>query len=377
MVMDLLDCGHTVEVLSDAKDAKELRLSWESGVSKQMFAGINFLHEVESEDYHLARFDRIIVGGKLDLLYADVQETSVVTRLLDTLHQRRHKFRDRVTVFWDDVPFERCLIKPEAAELCPKVPDFVEMITQLGHRFDVLSLEDKARMVHHMNKNNISKGDVHIDIWPLSIARMQAAIPNVRFLGASADRHLVTMMGNQHPVNKRMVSMLFEEGAVARICQEITERGNNVKLLFLGGLADVAKEMKRHSKEDCECVQVRPGFISDETLEHEIFPKTRAVLNPFFEDVNSGISVKNFESIMSGVPFLTSEYGMHGLSDEITACGSFPMPNPPNNVSVFADFFIKHILSDRGYFRFAKDFAENAPKCIAGQQERYPTDNIC
>lgn len=328
----------------------------------------------------MSRFDRIIVGGKLDLLYADVQENSGVTKLLDKLHDRRETFRDKVTVFWDDVPFERCLIKPEAAELCPKVPSFVAKVAEVAHLFYVLSVDDKRRMIDHLRRNGIPRSNLRVEVWPLSIEKMQAAIPSVRFTGASSERHLVTMMGNQHPVNRKMVSLLFEDGSVARICNEIAARGSNVTLLFLGGLAEVAKELKenaKQAKQPCSCVQVRTGFISDETLEHEIFPQTRAVLNPFFEDVNSGISVKNFESIMSGVPFLTSEYGMHGLSDEIPECANFPMAGQPNNISVFADFFIERVLEDTSYLELAREFTKHAPKCISGQKKKYPSEKIC
>merc|ERR1719162_811007 len=167
-------------------------------------------------------------------------------------------------------------------------------------------------------------------------------------------------MGNLHAVNRFMVTKMFTSQAVKKICAEIKQRGSDIKIVFMGGLASVAQEQMDLHPQASGCLDVRTGYMGDTELEENIYPHTRAVLNPFFEDVNSGISVKNFESIMSGVPFLTSTFGMHGLSDEIQACASFPMPTHGDSAA-FAEFFIDKIVNDTGYLEFADAFATRAP----------------
>jgi len=377
MLMDLQTCGYSVEVLSDAKDYEDLKKGWNFDLAKEHFSHVHFWKASQRTKMNLTSFDRIIVGGKLDLLYDGPQAGNCVLPVLNELYEKRKEMRSKVVAFWDDVPFERCLIKPEAKEICPKVPQLVRQMAESSHKFFVLSVDDKNRMLDDMQKNGIPAENIEVRVWPMSIFQMHSAIPSLRFAGASSSRTMVTMMGNFHAVNKMMVSTLFESGAIGTICTAIAERSSLVRIVFMGGLSVFAEEARHAHPQNTSCVDIRSGFVSDQELERTVFPKTRAVLNPFFEDVNSGISVKNFESIMSGVPFITSKYGMHGLSDEVPACGNFPMPDAPGDRHAFANFFINNVVDGDGYAKFASAFAENSPKCMQGQRDAYPTSHLC
>lgn len=377
MLMDLQACGHHVEVLSDAADYDELKSSWPHTVTMDYFVQVHFWRAADTSlpTFELTSFDRFIVGAKLDLLYTDGHEGVAVPYILQRL--RTSGYREKVVAFWDDVPFERCYMRPEADEICPRVPSIVKQVAQVAHKFYVLSIDDKNRMTSDMQNNGIPMQNLEVAVWPMRIANMQKVVPYQQFTLNPVTRNLVVMMGNLHAVNTFMVTKLFESGAVMTICNEIAARNSDIKIFFMGGIAKVAREQRHKHPLTSSCTEVHMGFMSDSELEQNIHPHTRAVLNPFFQDVNSGISVKNFESIMSGVPFLTSEFGMHGLSDEIEACAGFPMPLRPRNATSFAQFFIKNVIDHDGYRQFASAFAVHAPSCIQGQLNRYPINTVC
>lgn len=378
MLMDLQACGHHVEVLSDAADYFALKKSWPHSVSMTYFSGVHFWEAAKTmpEQFKLSTFSRIIIGAKLDLLYTDGTQGLAVPFILSALkNETRH--RQKVVAFWDDVPFERCRLRPEADKICPRVPAVVKDIAQVAHKFYMLSADDKDRMTKDMVSHGIPMGNLNVSIWPMRIANMQKVLLHQPFKLNRRARNLVVMMGNLHAVNKFMVTMLFQSGVVSKICSEISRRSSNIRLVFMGGLADVAQEQKKSHSDGTWCADVRTGYTDDKTLKQTIYPHTRAILNPFFKDVNSGISVKNFESIMSGVPFLTSEFGMHGLSDEIHDCATFPMPAKPGDPADFSEFIIDNVVDDKGYSKFARRFAQQSSKCIAGQLRRYPIEAVC
>jgi len=379
MIMDLQRCGHYVAVYSDAENQTDLKNSWSPEVAEQYLANVTFLEwdgAVRPEVF-LHWFDRIIIGGKLNLLFdaGDGELGHAVPEVLDILHKNPID-RSKVEVFWDDVPFERCTIRPEADTICPRVPGVVRFLVQLASKFYVLTVDDKRRMMRDMRNHYIELGDLDVKIWPMRIANMQQALPEAQGTARSSQRDLVTMMGDDHAVNRLMVRGLFESGAMNTICKSIRSSGSPIIIRFMGHLSFTAQEMVEAHQRASTCVQFSDGFVSDEHLQRAVYPRTRAVLNPFFRDVNSGISVKNYESIMRGVPFVTSAFGMHGLSDEIKAC-SFPVPQNPKNYSEFADFFVSNIVNETNYQEFANLFARRSSRCIQRQMDQYPVEMNC
>jgi len=378
MLMDLQACGHNVDVLSDSRDYEELRASWPTETVARFFQGVRWwkAHANMTPSFQLSDFDQILIGAKLDLLYTDERRGHAVPHILAQLRNHTGN-RRKVMAFWDDVPFERCNMKPQAAEICPRVPDVVRDVAKIAHRFYVLSIDDRRRFIQAMIDHGIPVDNLEVRIWPMMISNMQKVLPYRPFRADPATQSEVVMMGNLHAVNRYMVTSIFKSGAMGKICKAIERRGSSIKIRFIGGVADVAQEQKALHANSSTCVVAHTGFMSDLQFEHEIYPRARAVLNPFFEDVNSGISVKNFESIMSGIPFLTSEYGMHGLSDEIRACASFPMAENPEDATSFAKFFISHVVDDTGYLAFSREFVKLSPNCIQGQLQQYPLDRRC
>jgi len=336
--------------------------------------------EFKEHKFNLGNFHRIVIGAKLELLYADKRSGVAVPAVIRDLEHRNDIPRKHVAVYWDDVPFDRCLIKDDASNLCPKVSSAVTRLAKLASTFYVLSEDDKERMMRHMKGRGIWREDLAILVWPMRIRNMWGLLPWERFTYTEYEKKdLVTMMGNHHAVNKQMVNHMFEHGIVGHICRQIKERKSNVKLFFMGGLASFAKAAASHQKgkTDMSCVVTKTGFVPDAVLRTKIIPRTRAVLNPFFFNVNSGISVKNFESVMMGVPFITHRWGMHGLSDEFGPCGWYPMPTEPHSAEGFQEFFVRNVISRTGYAKFAEKFRTISPKCAHAQTTKYPVQAQC
>jgi hypothetical protein len=292
----------------------------------------------------------------------------------------KDSLRERTDAFWDEVPFERCLVSPEADKLCPQVPAFLFKFAGMAHRFIMLSKEDSQRFSDYMVKEGISTDSLEQTIWPLSLSNMQEAIPEhgLASYGAEEQKSYVVMMGDMDVVNKDRVSALFEDlgdgsTIMSMICRAIkSSLSSTIQIMFMGGLAGLAEPLITDST-PCAIADKRP--ITDSELEHSIYPYTRAVLNPVFKDI-SGISVRNYESITSGVPFVTSSFGMRGLSDEIDACTFFPMPKDPSNKTEFAEFFISSIVYNDRYPHFATKIQRASQSCMGGQRSHHPTSDL-
>jgi len=381
MIQDLLNCGHHVSVFSDAENYTELKQTWSPEVAQEFLADVKFV-EGPADKLYLKWYDRIIIGGKLDLLYNRTDQGHAVPGVLDELeNQGVHRYK--ISVFWDDVPFERCTIRPEADQICPRVPEVVRRLVGLASTFFVLSQDDRSRMLQDMGDNNvhvfvegIELDPVPVFIWPMRIVNMKRALPETQGTVYAAQRDLVTMIGDSHAANRMMITKLFESGAVAKMCSAIADHGSPIKLKFMGALAEIAQEEMSANPETASCAEAVVGFVSDEELKTSVYPRTRAMLNPFFEDMHSGISVKNFEAIMRGVPFLTSVFGMHGLSDEISDC-EFPMAKTPAHASGLVELFVSNIVNETNYAHFVEDFKEQARLCVKGQMSRYPLQQRC
>jgi len=377
MLMDLLTCGHKIDVLSDCEDYPELKAAWDPSVAGRVFPKINFWQKkhLDSGVINPWNFKRVIVGAKL-YLFKKKADDKVVYKVLQRVFGEKEKWRAKLEVFWDDVPFERCHVLDDADKICPQIPELVHKLANSANTFYLLSAGDKNRMQSEMSAHGINTG-LAVRVWPMRLRNMQEALPAFRFNARAPAKKLVTMIGNPHAVNTMMVNALFDSGAIGAICSAIRANGSPVKILFLGGISDVAQAQKDAHAEQATCVNILHGYVNDRMLETKILPITRAVLNPFFEDVKSGISEKNFESVMSGVPFVTSSYGMHGLADEVQSCSGYPLPKLPNDPKYFAEFFIEHIVHESGYQQFASSFEKRSAECVRGQNDMYPVGRVC
>lgn len=387
MMLDLegKECGMEVDVLANTNDYESIRSGWSNSVQEAYLSSVHF---IKVSDYNkglvnLSSYDRIIIGGKADLMrpggagvvssvIADLVAMSGGDHLSTTL-------RSRTSAFWDDVPFERCVVDNSCATVAPTVAQLAGAVST----FYVLTAEDASRMSSHMRSHGIQP--LAMRVWPMRIANMAKVLPEERFMPDTgedvpvAKKRFALMMGNHHPVNTKNLEELFDSGALNDICNEIEKRESPVKLLLTGAMTAVANRLlQSHRQVNTKCVEIREGFVSNEELATTILPQTRAIMNPFFFDVKSGISVKSFEAIMEGFPLVTSYFGLHGLND-IPEC-IFPQPTDPMAASSFKDFLLTHIVDDDGplgYRNFSTYFSKASENCVRGQNIKYPVQQIC
>jgi len=385
MILDLsgADCGFEVDILSNTNNYTPLRDGWDEAVQQRYLANVHFISVATYNRglINLSSYDRIIIGGKADLMRpggAGVVSTVISDlALLSGGDRLPTSLRNRTSAFWDDVPFERCMVDNTCATVAPTVAQIAGVV----NTFYVLTAEDAARMSSHISLHGITP--LSVRVWPMRISNMAKILPEERFTPESGDQPIskkryALMMGNHHPVNTRNLEEMFGSGAVNSICNEIERRSSPVKLLLTGAMTGVAQRLMDKEKGNTNCVEIRDGFVSNEELAQEILPQTRAIMNPFFFDAKSGISVKSFEAIMEGFPLLTSFFGLHGLND-IPDC-IFPQPEQPSSAASFKDFVIKHVVIDdgpRGYRNFSQYFGKAAEMCIRGQDAKYPVEQTC
>lgn len=387
MLRDLQACDYKVEVLAEVKSYEDMRQSWPTRVQNNYLSNVRLWAQdaYTKENLRLESYDRIIIGGKLDLM-DPARPRGVVQDVLADIVSKKDQLRSKTAAFWDDVPFVRC----EYRGLCDHVAKMVSQFAEASRDFYVLTPEDSKLMKESIKGHGIR--NVNVPVWPMRIRGLSELLPSQGFDAQSVisdtmtqllltpghmniGRKYITMVANNHVVNRQNVGKLFKSGAVARICDAVRLKRSPVKLLFLGGIANEARTLVNATRGSTDCVEVVDKFVQEEDLRSSILPNTRAVLNPFFFDVRSGISVKTYEAIMGGYPFITSKFGLHGLLD-IQGC-SFQTPQDPENLDDFASFVVQNVVEDSGYRRFIRQFSAASKTCIQRQLEAYPLESIC
>lgn len=383
LLMDLIDnpCEYHVDVLVDQE--LDLVSSWGVDVVHTHLSNVSMLlpRDVASGMMHLHRYGRILFAAKLGVFSPD-RQAGVVGMVIDQLKlmQSQGKLtKAKVSVLFDDDPFLRCHYQPDADVVCGNVARTVRELAGLAHEFVVLTMSDRSNFRRQALRLGIT---VHIKVWPMQIRNMERLLPTERFPKLVQQeevdvREFVAMMGNHHVVNSKMISILFESGAVRDICAEIGRRWSKVRLLFIGGVADLVQQYVDAIPGSTQCVETHPGSITENSFEKDVQPRIRAMLNPFFEDVDSGISVKTFEAIMGRVPVITSIYGLRGLADEMEACSHFPIPRDPSDTQQFTAFIINNVVDTAGYLNFSRRFEKSCDGCVDAQRSRYPASDVC
>jgi len=185
----------------------------------------------------------------------------------------------------------------------------------------------------------------------------------------------LTMVANDHAENRKFVSELVTGGHLERICnftQEITGIGSQqMKIYFIGNIARFVKfnfpdQVSRLSSET-GCLRFKFD-ISMKQLEERILPNTAAILNPFLETINSGISVKTFEAVAMGIPIVTSIAGFRGLEKcgaRLNEAGLLAT----NSASGYVDLIRNKLVNPEVSFAFTQMQQSIMRTCVAEQKE--------
>jgi len=323
--MDLKDCGFGVDTLTE-KPADSL--DWRSGKAMGListstnfnigFGGKRSGMNASRVKRLMHRYEHIyLFGWAWEVEYANTLETALKALESDpSLHSR-------VTLVMDDNPYHRCYGLHELDFCRKRAPTLLRRWLNVSSRAMAISQSDADELNRLKAHDGLSGPD--FEAWPLRLEQVGNLFNRSQSRESESDDSsatYLTMVGNDHAENRRFVSELVTGGHLTDICNStgaILARGGKYKffqIYFVGTIArflqitfpDEVAQLKQ------SCLRLRYE-ISMEQFEERILPNTVAILNPFLETVQSGISVKTFEAVAMGLPIVTSVAGFRGLEE--------------------------------------------------------------
>jgi hypothetical protein len=376
--MDLKGCGLGVDTLTErAQDTADWSTAPAMGLissSTNFNVGVggkrSGMTAIRAKNL-MHRYDHIyLFGWAWETEYATTLETALEALELDP------NLRSRTTLVLDDNPFHRCYAE-HALDYCrERAPTMLRRWLNVSSRALSISASDALEL-------NRLKATLHIpgprfETWPMSLEQVdnlfnRSARSQTEWEEES--QTYLTMVANDHAENRKFVSELVTGGHLERICnvtQEITGIGSQqMKIYLIGNIARYVKftfpdQVSRLSSET-GCLRFKFD-ITMKQLEERILPNTAAILNPFLETINSGISVKTFEAVAMGIPIVSSIAGFRGLEK----CGARLNDAgllATNTASGYVDLIRNKLVNPEVSFAFTQMQQSIMRTCVAEQKE--------
>lgn len=137
--------------------------------------------------------------------------------------------------------------------------------------------------------------------------------------------------------------------------------------MFVGTIGEHVKSLTRYNPTlPSNCV-LTAGVQSRAILAKRILPRTLAILNPFWRDLRSGVSVKSYEALAAGVPLVTSIHGLRGLE----SCGAPKLAlglKEADDAEQYVDFVDRLLLRSDNYGLLTAEVLRLRSSCIAQQE---------
>jgi hypothetical protein len=240
-----------------------------------------------------------------------------------------------------------------------------------------------------MDLFNKIKRDSAIDgpnfrVWPMRLEKLSAlatsnrpGAPERSYKSTSrceASKKYLTITGNKHLENVKFVRQFFVSGGLDKVCAGIDNlhsQGHSSKstpkVLFVGGICSyieesLGKQLSSLRARHSNCVELR-GAVSTFDLYHEIFPRSRAVINPIPSILTTGISVKTYQSIALQVPLITSQNGLRGLEHcraELDSRQLLALESPLH----YSDMIVSRLLDSNASCEFQQQYFRTLATCI-------------
>mmetsp|Transcript_84730 Transcript_84730/g.159677 ORF Transcript_84730/g.159677 Transcript_84730/m.159677 type:complete len:1370 (-) Transcript_84730:28-4137(-) len=376
----LADCLVTVDVLQNSE--RPLELGWDPEV-QHLFQHVRVrsVTKEEAANMQLSEYDGIILGAKLDKLEEGSLFHSMTSKLLK-LKEANASLQDKTSVFFDDVPDTRCAYR----NVCDKIPALLYDTANISVSFIALTPEDAASLdLYQRRLQGIAMAKRRqTSVWPLRLRTMGKLLgteqQQMHLVNSNRQkvRKYLTMLGNNNQVNQENVKVLFESGALRRLCDAVKLRNSTLQFLFIGGISHFVRTMlnltvNTDTFPQPDCV-LTWDHVTEDDFSKDVLPQTRAFLNPRFKQVRSGISVKSFEAFVTGVPLVTMRDSFAGLLG-IPGC-DVPMPADSSPDSL-VQFIIENVIDWERYVDLAIHWAEASRTCEAGQLLAYPLAEAC
>merc|ERR1719220_371441 len=177
------------------------------------------------------------------------------------------------------------------------------------------------------------------------------------------------MVANDHAVNREFTARLFSLGVAREWCRKF------VTLLFVGTISNYVGELARsHLGLPDGCI-VAAGVQSRRVLAQQILPRTLALLNPFWRDLKSGISVKSYDAVAAGIPLVTSVHGLRGLK----SCGAPKLAlgaKEADDESQYIDFVERLLFNPDNYALLAEAVLQLRNNCTTEQETAFPVASL-
>lgn len=378
-ILDLQECGYRVDIAtedggsrSDAvlqgRPVHEL-LGWSTKTPSEAFRSMRWFNKSDVDAVDLEGYTAIFFFG----WYWEFEKKGGEEGLEAAIMPKLESFRNRTTLMLDDVPDVRCeeeTVGYRTSRFCRRlVPKAVARWSVVASRVFTLTDVDAELVADLFQRHSITDmGPVRA--WPLRLQRLEMLQREEQLaLGGdpssayflSERRVYLTMVANDHVANREFTERLFSSGVADRWCKK------SLTLMFVGTISDYVASLRPfYPGLPSSCV-LTVGVQSRTVLAQRILPRTLAILNPFWRDLRSGISVKSYEALAAGVPLVTSVHGLRGLE----FCGAPKLAlglKEADDVAQYADFVDRLLLDQKNYGLLTAEVLRLRTACAAQQE---------
>jgi len=364
-VMDLQECGYAVDLLNvervDPGAPLHLEFGWQTETAREVFGSVRWFNDSARLD--LEPYDEIFFFGWL-------WEHRFFWEPQHSLLPRLEALGRRATLMLDDVPTVRCVVEHDTFEkgYCKRaVPELLARWANVSRRVITLTEADARATLEAMQRYGIpAPGPVMA--WPLRLRHLtRLRAEEAAGVNKTLDRKYLTMVANDHNVNDDFLAQFFASGVIERLC------AGGAVLVFVGAIGDFVNFVRPlfpHVGKDCLYTE---GLLSGMALERFVMPKTLAMLNPYFEDLGTGISVKSYEALAAAMPVVTSVHGLRGLEDcGATSAGVVLPPKDADDPDAYARFVEGRVLNATEYPKLVDQVRRLRADCVSMQERVFP-----
>lgn len=365
-IMDLQECGYEVELLIEGGKDVDEKFGWQGVAALEVLKNVRWHQQMTSTG--VKEFNAVFVFSSLTQWLKGVAPLNYVFSLLSNT-------TTSASLMIDETPFAGCInsgLRP--TQWCrTNMPEIVSVWMTSMTRVFTLTKADALQMSAMLNDMRSEwKKKRKIDVWPLRLrhlTRLKFALEEQRKKVMDESKFHFTVVADRHKVNQDMTNRMFEGGMLEKLCAI-------ANVHFVGNIKGHIEILMKDNGKFANCVRFNKK-MRDAKLVTEVLSKTLAIVNPFFYDVGTGISVRSYEAIAAAIPVITSDFGLRGLE----ACGdyAFGVKNPDaDNVKAYMLPLSGTIGSPQSlYQKFMSRIHRYRVQCVLTQEQQYPMDARC
>jgi len=381
LMMDLYEYNMSADILTQ-EIITDKSFGWNSVDVVSQLTGANFWNlkqhtrSVTAMVKLLERYRHIFFfGWFVEAIYFMVSK-----RTVDAL-ESRPDLKNRVTLILDDNPLVRCPLRNTS--ICEaNAPAVLKRWLSVSSRAAALTSMDRD-LFNKIKRDSAIDGP-DFGVWPMRLEKLSALAASNRpgalersyksTTRCDTSKKYFTITANKHLENIKFVREFFISGGLEKVCAGIDSlhsqepsSTSHPKVLFVGGICSyieesLEKQLRSLRARHGNCVELR-GEVSTFDLYHEIFPQSRAVVNPIPSVLTTGISVKTYQSVALRVPLITSQNGLRGLEHcraGLEARQLLALESPLD----YSDMIVRRLLNASAACEFQQQYLRTLATCI-------------